>query len=133
MQDGDDRIQALSDAQSRRLDDEIVAVAIDDDGWEQVGFAVDDAVRGGVNRQRLPEGERVFDPLSDQRVVCRLLGARQHAERDLRFVAVEGRPERPPAAQALHDHAVAGLRPGGLDVTAVDPRMARSKAFFPAC
>ena len=48
---GDDRRQQPIHALRQRLHDEVVAVAIDDQRRQQVGFAVDQPVRGRVDRR----------------------------------------------------------------------------------
>ena len=48
LQNAHDRLQALGDSESRRLNDEVIAVSIDDEPADTVGFAEDEAGCGFV-------------------------------------------------------------------------------------
>ncbi len=121
----------------QRLEDEVVAVAIDDERRQQVAFAVDEAIGGGVDLQRLAEPDRLIEPVApaarppsrrllSTRPFRRRSALRHQADGDLRAIAVKasptGRPRgpttwttSPPAASDIGQIApvnpeVAGLR-----------------------
>src|SRR2546428_12206156 len=84
---------------------------------------MNEAKGGCVDRERLPELERGFDPATDQRIVCGRFTERQQTKRDLRAIAEEGVTER--AAARISDHdAIAGLRAHVGHVGAVNPQVA---------
>ena len=96
----DDVVQRLNDgrrqlfhALRQRLHDEIVAVAIDDERRQQVGFAVNEPIRSRVDPQRRSKSDRRLEATPDQGIVGRRLSVRQHPERDLRSIAVERCPK----------------------------------------
>ena len=88
----------------QRLNDQVVAVAVDNQRRQEVRFAVHQPIRARVDRERLAKRDRRFETPADQREVGRRVAVRQHAERDLRAVAVERGPERASSRTAdLHD------------------------------
>ena len=123
-QELDDVGQQAIDGLRKRLDDEIVAVAIDDERWQQVAFSVNEAIGGGVEREVPAEGQRLLQPLAPQVAIGGTFSAREHAERDLRRRAVE-RVAHHPAAAVGDAHGVARRSRHGGDVTPVDPKVAR--------
>jgi hypothetical protein len=109
----------------------VVAVAIDDERRQQVGFAVHEAVGRRVDRQRGAKRDRHLDPLAHQRGVGRLLAVRQHPQRDLRSIAEE-RGADDLAARAPHQDDIAAVGAHVGDVGAIDPRVAAAKTLLAA-
>jgi hypothetical protein len=90
---------------------------------------VHQAERGRVNLQRRTERDGRFDPPPHERLVGDALAVDQHAQRDLRSIAEQRRPQHLAARAAdLDDVAGGGARIG--DVSAVDPRVATAQPFF---
>ena len=58
---GDDLRQQAIGRLGQGLHHEVVAVAVDDQRRQQIAFAVDDAVGGGVDAQRLAEPDRLVE------------------------------------------------------------------------
>ena len=58
------------------LHHQVVAVAVDDQRRQQVGLAVHEAKRGGVNLQRVAEANRRVEPRAPERIVDRRHGDR---------------------------------------------------------
>ena len=85
------------DALRQRLHHEVVAVAIDDQRRQQVGFAVHEAVRGGVDVQRLAKaGSPAASRARQSARSTARVAARQQAQRDFRSIAEERLAERRP-------------------------------------
>jgi hypothetical protein len=55
------------DALRKRLHDQIVAIAIDDEGGQQICFAMNEAIRGRVDVQRFAKAQRLLEPRAPQR------------------------------------------------------------------
>ena len=91
------------------LEDQVVAVTIDDQPGQSVGFAVHQAVGGGVDpkRRAIPDGG--IEPRPPQ-IECRgLVASSQQPQGDLGSIAVEGVTDaRPAAAFDQHDIAASG-------------------------
>jgi hypothetical protein len=115
----------------QRLQHETVAIPIDDERGQQITFAVDEAPRGRVELQRFAKSNRVLQPRADERVISDHIARREHADRDLRAVAEEGRAERPPA-RSEHAYDVATVRLDLHDVRPIDPRMTAANPLFAA-
>ena len=62
VEEVDDQRQQPIHALRERLDDEVVAVAIDDERRQQIGLAVNQPIRGRIDAERAPERERGVDP-----------------------------------------------------------------------
>ncbi len=127
VEEVDDLRQQPIHALRERLDDEVVAVAIHDERRQQIGLAVNQPIRGRIDAERAPERQRGVDPAFQQLVVGRLLAVRQHADGDLRSIAIQRVSENAAARRANHD-AVAARRLDVGHVGAVDPRMTAPKA-----
>ena len=107
-----------------RLDHQHVGVAIDDQRWQPIGFAVHEAVRRGVDVQRLAERNRRREALAPSVLADGLLAGRHHAQRDLRPIAPH-RFAKLPLPRADHGHEIAGGGARPRDVAAIDPRDGR--------
>ncbi len=103
----------------QRLHDDHVGVAVDDERREQIGFAVHEPKRRGIDGQALAIGDRGIDPPLPERRVDLLVVAGEHAQRDLRLIAESRdqgtaaaaraprrlRPPRPMHPQCPHDRS----------------------------
>src|ERR1700693_801715 len=74
---------------AERLDNEVISVGIDDDGGQQVGFAIDQAIRVGIFDDGFSIGRGSADALGEKSAVDGNVFAREQADGDLRFVAVK--------------------------------------------
>ncbi len=101
----DDLRQQPVHALRQRLDDEVVAVAIDDERRQQIGLAVNQPIRRRVDAERARGTPRAASirPFK-QLVVGRPLAVGQHADRDLRSIAVQRVAERPAARRCAPRH-----------------------------
>ena len=103
---------------------EDVAVAVDDEAGEEVGFAEDDAVGFGVCYQGLAVGDGGGDSLAKQVGKISDWVVRDHADGDLGRAGVERGAEGLATVVGDADEG-AGLDAfGGDDVGAVDPDVA---------
>ena len=115
----------------QRLHDDHVRVAVDNERRQQVGFAVHQPERCRIDGQTLAIGDRGLDPPLPERRVDLLILAREHAQRDLRLVAVQPAPKRPlPRPEDLDDFARRGRRI--RNVRAIDPWVALTNPGFAA-
>ena len=130
---GDDRRQTSIHRLRQRLHDQVVAVIVDDQRRQQIGFAVDEAVGGRVDAERLAKRDRGVEAAADQRVRVESVGIAvgEHAQRDLRPVAVQRMAERA-RARSAHQHDVARLRAHVGHVRTIDPRMAVAQPLLAA-
>jgi hypothetical protein len=76
------------DALRQRLQHEVVAVAIDDERRQPIGFPVDETIRGRVDAERAPKADRLLQPQSPQRQIGYLGPAGQQSECNFRSIAV---------------------------------------------
>ena len=121
----DDERQQRSIPLRQRLHDQVVAVAIDDERRQEIGFAVHQPVRRRIDAAA-PGAER--DRRRDSAPRCSASSATdvpvgQHAQRDLRSIAVQA----PGRASGRAGSAPSRDRRRGLDlddVGAIDPRVA---------
>ena len=119
------------DALRQRLHDRHVGVAIDDQRRQQIGFAVDQPIRGGVDRELLAEAQGRIDPFAPERGVNVLVVSGQEPQRDLRFLAEErAAQETLPRPDHVDDFAGFGRDVG--DVRAIDPGVALAQTGFAA-
>src|SRR5262249_146682 len=89
------------------------------------------AIGRRVDCKRPAERNRRLNATPNQRVICRLLTICEHAQSNLRPIAVERAAQRPSSRPSNNDD-IAGV---GLDVTdirAIHPRMAASEPLFAA-
>jgi hypothetical protein len=128
-QRGRDLGQAPVDALRQRLQHQVVAVAIDDQGRQAIGFAVHETVGGGVELQRLTEPQGRRQPIAHEAGGRRFRPERYQAQRDLGSIAEE-RVADDAAAAAGDAHEIAGRRVGLGDVAAIDPRMPGARPVF---
>ncbi len=111
------------------LDDENVCVAIDDQRRQHVCLSMHEPERCRVDGQRLAKGQGRRQPLVPEGVVHLLVPTGEHAQADLRSIAVEGTAQEPlTRTQHLDD----GPRVGRdiVDVTLVDPGMPAPDSSF---
>ena len=66
-----------------RLHDNVVAIAIDDETWQQIGFGVDDAIGVGILYDATTVKLGGVEAKQVERVINRLAVRREEAERDL--------------------------------------------------
>ena len=92
---------------------------------------VHEAIRGGVDAETRAEVDRRREPRAPERGVDVLLAARDHAQRDLRRLAVERAPEKALARTEDVDD-IAWLRRNIGHVGAIDPRVAATETLFTA-
>ena len=106
------------------LQGEDVAVAVDDQSGEEIGFAENYAIGFGVVDQRLAIGNGIGDALAKQgwKIGDRI--GRDHADRDLRGTRIESGAERLAAMIGDANQRAGRNVFGGDDVGAVDPDMA---------
>ena len=113
------------------LDDQVFAVAIDDERRQAIGLAVDEAVRGCVDRERLAKVHGPGQPLGPERRVRRLCAVGEQSKRDLRSIAVECLADG--AAAGTHDgHRISASRLDFRDVRLVDPGMTGPRPLLAA-
>ena len=130
-QDGDDfRLQAIHRLR-QRLHDKVVAVFVDHQRGEKVGFAVHEPIRGRVDAKRVAERDGGLESAPEPALVESIADV-DYSNRDLRSIAVE-RPAKDAAARALDGRDVTAVQAGIDDIAAIDPRMAAAQAFFAAC
>ena len=129
VQRGDDCRRQPVHTLRQGLQNEVVAVPVDDEGRQQIRFAVDEPVCRGIDRQRRAETNRRLQTTANERVVGHAVAVREHADGDLRSIAVERLPERPTSGSA-HDDDVARAGACLRDIRAIDPRMTAPKAIL---
>ncbi len=110
----DERQQAIHPLREC-LHHQIVAVPVDDQRRQQVRFAVDETIRARVELQGRSIPDRGVETYAHQRLIRRILAAREHADRDLRPIAEQRRADDAPA-RPDHLHEVAAGRVDRDDV-----------------
>ena len=113
---------------AERLDYEVISVDIDDDGGQQVGFAVDQAIRVGIFDDGFAIGCGVADAFGEKGAVDGNVFAREQADGDLRFVTVKRASVIAPALVGDADDG-AGFCRRAANVAAIDPGMAGAQAL----
>ncbi len=100
------------------------AVDVGDGPREPVGFAVEQAIAGGIGEPAPPALDRGREPAAKEVAVDRLVGAGEEAERNRRLGGVEGEAEES-AALVVHAHDRAVIRGTGTvgDLIPEDPQM----------
>ena len=91
---GGDQVDAQVKGQGEGLDDEMVAVAVDDQARQAVGLGPDEAAQGGIDAEARAEFGGLFDAAAEKFGVEVLAAAREAAGDDLRAGVVDGTAER---------------------------------------
>ena len=117
---GDYERQKAIGALRERLNHEVVTVSIHDDRWQQIGFAMNEAVSRRIDRQRMPKCQRGLDSLPQESLVRLAVTPCEHADRNLRSIA-EQRVAECPAAGIANEHPVARAGVRVDEVAAVYP------------
>jgi hypothetical protein len=127
------RSDDLSDAPihplGERLQDEMVAVAIDDEGWEAICFAVDETAGCRVDAERRAIVDRRLQPVMEKRRRRRVGSDCDDTQRDFGSIAEE-RVRNRPVARAPDLDEIAGGRVDAGHVAAIDPRMPGAHAIL---
>jgi hypothetical protein len=106
----------------QRLNDEVVAIPVDDEGRQQIGLTVHHPIRGGIDGERLPELIREVDAAAHRPGIGNTPAVAEHPEHDLRAIA-EQRAAEDAASRAADRDDVARRRVDVADIRAVDPGM----------
>jgi hypothetical protein len=110
------------------LNDEIVAIPIDDKRWKQIAFAVDETIRGCIDAELFAKRDRQLQPAAPELAIDRTVVLREDAERYLRSITVQSAREK---AAVRADHAYNLARIGiTCNVGAVDPEVSIPDPFF---
>ncbi len=113
---------------AERLHYEIVSIAVDDEGGQQVRLAIDEPAGLRVFDDERAIGRRATEAFDEERAIDGPVLARQQAHRDLGFIAVE-RATLEVAAPVDQADDGARLRLRRAHVAPVDPQMARAQSF----
>ena len=116
---------------AQSLQDQIIAIAVDDKRGQQVGLAVDDPVSVGVFNDALAILNGTAQALREKGAVDRNVLARQQPDGDLRLIAVK-RTSVESAALVGEPHNRSGLGVCRADVAAIDPQVPRAQPFHTA-
>jgi len=122
-----DRLQPF-DTLGETLNNEIVAVAINDKARQKIRLRIDPAARQGVHAKAGAQFIGVFEPSSKERFVDARIPSREKPERDLGLGAVEGFSKNR-VVFVSHSHDCAWSRFVDLkNVASIDPKMATANA-----
>ena len=112
LQRGDDLGAEAFDACAQELDDQIFAVAVDDQSGQRVALGMDQAAAAfrRIEPEKFPVLDRIFDPAAEERRVDRLLRVETlDPRRELRLRR-PGRPGEEAAFRIGYDDGFAGGR-----------------------
>ena len=113
---------------AERLQDHVIAVAVNDHRRQQIRLAIDHTVGVGIFNHQLAVSGR---PANSRCKKCAVNGnvlASKKTDRNLRLVAIECASKKVAAFVGEPDHgARSGL--GRPNIAAIDPEVARAKAF----
>lgn len=125
----DDEVLAEIHGEGEGLDDEEVAVAVDDEAGEAVGFAPDDAAEIEVDAGGFADGDGALDAAGEEVEVEILASVGEEAGGDLGLGIVDGTAEGLAAdVLKMDDIAGLGIAEALLDFSGVDPEVAVEEA-----
>ena len=128
-QERDDRVEPAIAPLRKRLHDENVAIAIDDERRKAVRLGVDHSIGIRIDAELVSIRDRALEPAAEKRFVDALVAIGEPTKRDLRAVAVHGATEHA-AASGDDAHDGAAWRTVVSHVAPVDPRVSRANALF---
>ena len=118
----DDQRFALIHREGQRLDDEVIAIPVDDQSRKAVAFAPDQPARPAVEPAAAPVVGRQGDAASEEIGIEILALTRKTARDDLRAGVVDGAPQHP-VAPVLEGDDISGFRAaeGFEHIAGIDP------------